>query len=176
MNKKLLPLTVLVLVILNAVLLFLLISPKEDKQEGPSGPKGNPIASALGFSEEQISELEPYSERHHDRMRGIDRELSQTKQLFFKELNAETKHRGDSLLQEIGRLNQDREAEVFHFMQQVQSICTPDQKRQMTRIMDRALPPGGPRGPGPKRPGPPPGKDHPRGAQGHPPPPHPEGR
>jgi hypothetical protein len=168
MNKKILPLVVLLLVLVNAVLLFLLVKPKEEMSMGPQKAPGDRIATALDFTEEQMAALEPFSEKHHQRMRGIDRELNQTRQLFFREFNAETKRAADSLLQQIGELNKEREAEVFHFMQQVQSLCTDAQQAQMKRMMRRALPPPPP---GSNRLGPPPGGDRPERAQGHRPPP-----
>lgn len=168
MNKKILPVVVLLLVLVNAVLLFLLVKPKDEKSKGPQMGPGNRIAAALDFSEDQMTALEPFSERHHQRMRRIDRELNDTRQLFFRELNAETKRAADSLLQQIGELNKDREAEVFHFMQQVQSLCDEKQQAQMNRMMERALPPPPP---GSNRLGPPPGRQGPEGTQDHRPPP-----
>ena len=167
MNKKILPLVVLLLVIVNTVLLFLLIKPNEEKKIGPQLGPGNRIAAALDFNEDQLAALTPYSERHHQRMRGIDRELNETRQLFFRELNANTKRAADSLLQQIGELNKDREAEVFHFMQQVQSLCDEEQLAQMNRMMERALPPPPP---GSNRHGPPPGRQGPQGTKDHHPP------
>ena len=168
MNKKILPLVVLLMVLVNAVLLFLLVKPKEAQSKGPQMGPGNRIASSLGFNEEQMTALEPFSEQHHQRMRGIDRELNETRQLFFRELNAETKRAADSLLQQIGELNEKREAEVFHFMQQVQSLCDEEQLAQMNRMMERALPPPPP---GSNRHGPRPGRDRQEGIEGHRPPP-----
>ena len=161
------------MVVVNAALLFLLVKPKDVKSKGSQMGPGNRIASSLGFSEEQMAALESFSDKHHQRMRGIDRELNETRQLFFRELNSETKRTADSLLQQIGELNEKREAEVFHFMQQVQSLCTEEQKSQMTRMMERALPPPPP---GSNRHGSTPGRDRPEGPQGQQPPPPPRDR
>ena len=158
MDKKLrFPLIVLIMVLVNFVLLFLLMRPDHKNPEGTLGPGPNRIANELNFSEEQLRDLQPFTQKHRERMMEIDREIAKTKHAFFRQVNDTDKQRAESLLFDLGELVKDREAEVFHYMQQVKSLCTPEQESRMQKLMERALPPPprGP-GPGPGHPGPPP--------------------
>ena len=126
----------LILLLINIVLSFWLIRSKTDESREPIGPFYQ-IATDLQFNEVQKKELEPFRQRHRERLMGIDREIGLTKQAFFRQISQTNKRVADSLLFELGELVKDREAEVFHYLQQVKSLCTPEQEEKMHRLIEQ---------------------------------------
>ena len=154
MKKNILLIVLFVfLMVMNGVLLFLVVEKPAQRQRPPR----KFISSQLDFNDEQTDRFMELDQEHHRKMRRIDDELHELKNMLFSQLgNADLSDEElDSLTQSIGELTKARETEVFRYFGQIEKICNETQKRKLKRIVSGALRPRPP-GNGPPPGGPPP--------------------
>ncbi|WP_422859162.1 Spy/CpxP family protein refolding chaperone [Flagellimonas sp. S174] len=151
MKKNILLIIFLVfLMVMNGVLLFLVIKKPSQRQRPPR----EFISEQLNFNETQTASFLEFDREHHRRMREINFELNDLKQMLFSELGNSSlgDEQLDSITEEIGTLTKAREIEVFRYFSEVEKICNDKQKQKLKRIVSGALrhgppgdrPPGGP--------------------------------
>lgn len=144
--KKNVLLTVLMvfLMVMNGLLLYLVLR-KSDRKPRP--PKAF-IAHELGFDERQMTKFMKFDEEHHQKMRAIDGQIRELKEILFSYLADEKAARNkiDSIGDRIGMLSKERELEVFGYFSSIEEICNESQKRRLKRIVTGALRPGPPGG------------------------------
>lgn len=139
------------LMVMNGVLLFLVVKKPTQRQRPPR----EFISKQLDFNNEQTDRFMELDREHHRKMRRIDDELHELKNMLFSQLgNTDfTDEELDALTQSIGELTKARETEVFRYFGQIEKICNETQKQKLKRILSGALrprppgdrpPPGGP--------------------------------
>ena len=161
MKLKLLPVTLLVLVLLNGVLIFMLIA--KPHQIRKKGPERNFLSEQLQFSENQKEKFKILDDIHKQRMMDIDRKIKKQKDVLFDYLGNETINI-DSLVHITGKLEAKKDLEIFTFFNSVKEICTLEQQEKFNKIIKKAIKGG--------KQDPPPGNDrnHPPRDQNRPPP------
>ena len=149
--KKNLLITILLLflMIMNGVLLYLVVN-KEEKRGGP--PKDF-IAKELKLDDSQLDKFKKVDELHHSKMRAMDFEARELKEVLFSNLgNSDfTTQKLDSVVNLISSLSAEREKEVFSYFNKLQEICNPNQQAKLNAIVSGALKQG-PEGNGPPPP------------------------
>ncbi|MCL6268245.1 Spy/CpxP family protein refolding chaperone [Flagellimonas myxillae] len=151
------------LMVMNGVLLYLVL----DKPDRKPRPSRDFIIQELGLTDEQTVEFRNLEREHWHRMKQIDHQLRDLRHELFRNAQNEvfSEKERDSLVAVIGILNQKKDVEVFDHFRNIGSVCTPEQRIKLERILLKAMK-RGPRMQGP------PGERPPR--DGHPPgpPPH----
>ena len=142
------------LMVMNGVLLYLVVKKPNQKQRPPR----EFISSRLDFNEEQTESFMELDREHHRKMRGIDNELRELKEILFSNLGGTelSDEELDSLAKKIGKLSTAREMEVFRYFRQIEENCDAKQKQKLKRIVSGALRPGPPGDRPPSPGGPPP--------------------
>lgn len=139
--------------VMNGVLLFLVVKKPNKRQRPPR----DFISTQLDFNDEQTARFMELDRKHHRKMRGIDNELRELKEILFSHLGDTdlAENALDSLTQRVGELSKAREMEVFSYFGQIEKMCDAKQKQKLQRIVSGALRPGPP-GDRPPPGGPPP--------------------
>jgi periplasmic protein CpxP/Spy len=163
MKSKLLPVILLVLVLLNGVLIFMLITkPHQNKKKGP---ERNFLSEQLQFSKKQQEKFKMLDDIHKERVMDIERNIRKHKDILFDFIGNETINI-DSLVHITGKLEAKKDLEIFTFFNSVKEICTKEQQEKFKEIIKNAITGG--------KHGPPPGIDENRPPRDHNRPPPPE--
>jgi hypothetical protein len=161
MKSKLLPILLVMLILLNGVLIFMLI--KKTHKNVAQNQERTFLANQLEFTEEQQIKFIHLDELHREAMRALEEQTRRHKDLLFHSFSDGAVNI-DSLSQIIGKINGEKEVEVFRFFKSVREICTVEQQEKFDTIIEKALK-GGQNGP-PRE-----GMNHPPMREGMPPPP-----
>jgi hypothetical protein len=161
MKSKSLPILLVMLILLNGVLIFMLI--KKSYKSGTQNKERTFLSKELEFTEDQQIKFIHLDELHREAMRTFEDQTRRNKDLLFNSYSDATVN-VDSLSLIIGKINGEKEVEVFRFFKSVREICTEEQQEKFDNIIEKALK-GGHNGP------PRDGMNHPHGREGVPPPP-----
>ena len=152
MKKKILYTFLIVLVLINALLLYLII----DKKMGNSPSKGQTfLTEQLKFSDGQKDQFFLLDSDHRSKMKKMDNELGRLRNLLFRSFDEEPSF-VDSLTVRIGDIETRKQQELFSFFGEVRSICDDEQVKQFDKIIQEVLKKRAPKGPKGKHKGPPP--------------------
>jgi len=121
----------------------------------PRNKRGGPevfITKELNFDESQMAQFNLLFEPHDAKMRALSRQKKELKDGLFKMMFQEDVPQTaiDSILVEIGRNEQERDAQVFHHFREVRKICNESQRKKFEKIVVGALHRNGP-GPPPRQ-------------------------
>jgi len=130
-KTHLLVILVAVLVLLNVGTLgFLLLGrphgPHPPHMNGEQGPKAR-IEERLSFTEEQEKAFQGLIEEHRSQIRAKDEEMMATRNMLYAELPDGDTAGSDSLLEAIGRIQQEVEQIHFAHFEQIRGLCTAEQ-------------------------------------------------
>lgn len=142
MKSKILPITLLALILLNGVLVFMLITKPHQSKKHP--PERNFLTEELQFSEAQKQQFQKLDDAHKQRMREINHQIMRQKDVLFNSFGDETINI-DSLVNITGKLEAKRDLEVFTFFNAVKKICTKEQQEKFNEIISKALKGGKPK-------------------------------
>lgn len=119
------------LLVSNAVLLVFFFK----KPPHHHGPKQQ-IIERLGFDEKQIKDYEKTIVNHRSQIHSKEKEIIQLKNKLYKELNCvEDKQIQDSLIQLLGKKQEEIEQIHFKHFQEIKQLCTkPEQMRKFERL------------------------------------------
>ncbi|MFD2565796.1 Spy/CpxP family protein refolding chaperone [Pseudotenacibaculum haliotis] len=151
MRKKLLYAFLLIMLIINALLLYMILDKKMGKQ-----PQKGPgfLTEELNFTEEQKDRFFMLDRVHRREMMQLDDELRDLRKKLFNSF-AEEGFSPDSITSRIGELEEAKQKEMYAFFKEVRSLCDEDQAKIFDKIIDKVLRRRGPKKPGPDRRGPP---------------------
>jgi hypothetical protein len=150
MGKKILYAFLVVMLIINAVLLYLIIDKK--MSHGPS--KGQTfLTEQLNFSEAQKDAFFTLDEEHRGKMIRMDEELKDLRELLFRSFDKEQSF-VDTLTMKMGELETEKFDELFTFFGKVRALCDEKQAKEFDQIIQEVLKRRGPKGK-PNRPPPP---------------------
>lgn len=163
MKSKLLPVTLLVLILLNGVLIFMLIA--KSKENKTLRPERSFLTEQLQFSKVQTEKFRNLDAIHKEKMMELDHQIRFQKDILFNSFGDKNINI-DSLVHITGTLEAKKNLEVFTFFNSVKNICTKEQQEKFNEIINKAIKIG--------KPGPPEkGGNHPPLRDGNmPPPPH----
>lgn len=155
MKSKLLPFILLILIILNGVLIFMLITKPHLKEKHKL--ERSFLTEQLNFSNTQEEKFNNLDANHKEKMIEINYQIMRQKDILFNSFGNKNINI-DSLVKITGKLEAKKDLEVFTFFNSVKKICTKEQQQKFNEIINKALKGGMPVGP-PRREGnsPPPG-------------------
>ena len=159
MKSKLLPILLFLLILLNGVLIFMLVTKPHENQRDHQ--KNNFLTTQLNFMDSQAEKFKELDKTHRDFMRSLEEETRKQKDILFNSFNKSAINI-DSLTSKIGVLSAKKDAEVYRFFKSVRTLCTVEQTKKFDKILKRALragegaPPRDGRNPPPRREGMPP--------------------
>jgi Spy/CpxP family protein refolding chaperone len=96
------------------------------------------LQSKIGFSDKQIDQLEKLKGEHHQKLNPLFEDLRTTKDQFFllvKESPSEAVI--DSLTSMIGEKQKRLDMQVFHTIEEVRNICTPEQQVKFDSLLPK---------------------------------------
>ena len=143
MKSKLLPASLVILILLNGVLIFMLIKKPHQNRRHPQ--ERNFLIKELQFTDNQKDTFLTLDRVHIENMMHFDQQLRKHKDVLFSSFSDSTLNI-DSLSALIGTLEGEKEAEVFRFFTSVRKTCNKGQKEKFDKIIRKALK-GGKKGP-----------------------------
>ena len=136
MKSKLLPILLLLLILLNGVLIFMLVTKPHENQRNHQ--KNNFLTTQLNFTESQTEKFKELDKTHRGFMRSLEEETRSQKDILFNSFNKSAIN-VDSLTSKIGLLSAKKDAEVYRFFKSVRTLCTVEQTNMFDKIIKRAL-------------------------------------
>ena len=134
MKTKLLYFLLATLIITNIALLFMLIKkPHQQKKDG-----GNFLVKELQFDENQRERFRFFDSQHRETIMGFDEEIRASKDILFSSFS-KLNFSSDSISKRIGKLEGEKEQEIFTFFKQVRKICTEKQALKFDKLIKEAL-------------------------------------
>ncbi len=155
--RKNLPLYILLcfLIVVNAFFLYNYLGSGEKGQEPlDRKPPDAFLADELGFEDAQKQQFRALSREHRQHIRGISDDIRALKDALFSGLSDASLEsiNTDSITTLIGKKEKQRELLTFNYFNEVQELCTAEQKEKFRKIIKDALrrgmrgqgpPPGG---------------------------------
>ncbi|PQJ78870.1 Spy/CpxP family protein refolding chaperone [Polaribacter porphyrae] len=136
MKSKLLPITLLFLILLNGVLIFILLKKPHEKLK-PNHTQRNFLTEKLQFSEIQEEKFLELDRQHKTKMEQIDHKIRNQKDILFNSFGKQINI--DSLASITGKLEMQKDVEVFKFFSKVRNICKPEQLKKFDEIINKAI-------------------------------------
>jgi len=142
-NKVLVTIIAILLLANIALLVFFISGMRKPETENPRGNKtGHSTISFLkdkiGFTDQQIFQFNQLKEKHYAKLNPVFEDLRLTKDQFFlliKDSIADSTI--DSVATLIGEKQKRLDMEVFHTVQEVRAICTPQQQPKFDSLLPK---------------------------------------
>jgi Spy/CpxP family protein refolding chaperone len=134
--------SVIVLLVLNAVTLFILFHMHQAGDRGPHGDNGKGpadyIARQLKLDGPQQQQFEELRNQHHAFARAGEKEDERLHDLYFSMLKTDNPDRSkvDSVATLIGEQRKKLAAATFDHFQKLRAICHDDQKKLFDNTID----------------------------------------
>jgi len=129
----------IIMILLNAVLIFLLIKPH--LQHPPQQARGSfkdKISNTLMLDEQQQDRFEEFAKEHHQTMMKIDKEQKELVRTYFnflKSEGAQVWNQGE-LMKQIQQFESKKIEATFQHFQDLKGICSKDQLLLFDDIID----------------------------------------
>lgn len=136
---------IILLVVLNAATLsFMWINrppkPMEPKEVNYQERANHYFMHKLQFSEQQMEQFRSYQEAHFEEMKLYREEImALKKQLYQLENNEASQEKINELIKNMSTIYAGQEKAHFAHIQQLRSICTPEQLPQMEKMLKRII-------------------------------------
>ena len=151
--KKQLPLYILLafLLIMNGFFLVTYFrDSKPPHHKGPEGPNTF-LAKELNFEGEQLEQFKDLEHEHVRTMKAISEDIRDYKRALFDNItnNNANAELIDSISQAIGKLESQKDLEVYEHLRAIYAICDKDQQANFDEIVKKSLHRGPPPPPRP---------------------------
>jgi Spy/CpxP family protein refolding chaperone len=154
-----LTISVILLLVLNAVTLFILFHMHLRNGHGPHGEDGKGpadyIVKQLKLDEQQQHQFEDLKDQHHALTHDAEKEDERLHDLYFSMLKSDApdKNKVDSVANLIGEQRKKLATATFDHFRQLRAICHDDQKKLFDNTIDEIarMVTGHPDGPPPPR-------------------------
>lgn len=137
MNIKLLYLILITLLISNLCMVFMLV--KKPHMPNRNNTRNEFLLKELDFTENQKTNFDEVSHKHHMNLRGIDNDIRYSKDLLFTSYGKETAFFIDSIANKIGDLETLKHKEIVSFFGLVKNICNENQAKKFKHLIERGL-------------------------------------
>ncbi|MCI2227829.1 hypothetical protein MC378_01535 [Polaribacter sp. MSW13] len=149
MKSKLLPILLVLLIFLNAVLIFMLLTKPHEKPQHRQ--EGNFLIERLQFNDDQKEQFRELDKTHREFMMNFENQIRKNKDVLFNSFSKEN-FNSDSIISTISVLQAKKDTELYRFFSKVRKICTKKQVKVFDDIINEALkgserPPVNERGP-----------------------------
>jgi periplasmic protein CpxP/Spy len=150
-KTKFLTILVLLLLVLNAVTLFFLLSKKDGPKNKPGGgrPYSEYLTKQLNLDTIQVAQLKKLRDKHKEELGNLwkeDRELQEAKFVLLKEGSTDSV-KLDSIVTLIVANKKKFELAFHKHFIQIRALCKPDQvelfKKTIEEMQKRRMPPQG---------------------------------
>jgi len=130
-NLKYLQLIIILLVISNILLVLFIFLRKPPRPEGPK----NIIIERLHFDQRQIDEYELLIDQHRKDIQRNEEEMMTLKSALYKTLLNENAVEKDSLIQLIGKKQEEAEMINYNHFADIKKICKSDQQKHFKALV-----------------------------------------
>ena len=137
---KILSISVVALIILNVCLLgFMFLQgpphppkpfPPHREQEGPK----ELIIEQLHLNDDQINVYQKLIDAHQEKIKALDRNIRETKNNLYAELNNDTSAKKDSLMLSISKYQLEIENTHYNHFLEIKKLCNPDQLKYFEEL------------------------------------------
>ena len=124
------------LILVNCFLVYQLVNKKHHRWGKNHHPKHR-LIEQLNFDESQVAEFEQLIEKHRDKVKALDAQMSNTKQAIFEQLREAQPLVQDSLYQQMGSLQIEVEKAHFQHFLAVKALCREDQLEDFEELSQR---------------------------------------
>jgi protein CpxP len=137
MNKKHFSILVIIgLLLSNLMLIGFMTFQKKGKRPGPAHPK-NIIIDRLSFDESQVSAYELLIESHLNKVQPKDREIRDTKNALYHQLQFDNNQATvDSLTSIISVIQKQIEQIHYDHFKDIKILCNPEQQKAYAKLLD----------------------------------------
>lgn len=136
MKSKLLPILLVVLILLNAFLIFMLINKTHQNKEIRT--EKNFLVEQLQLSDSQKEKFVVLDQAHKEKMQLLSHEVKKQKDVLFNSFS-NASFNVDSLIAITGNLEIKKELEVFNFFKSVRELCNNEQQNKFDGIINKAI-------------------------------------
>jgi periplasmic protein CpxP/Spy len=134
-NNGLKYLVVLALIINAATLIFFWYNrPPQEGKRGVSRP-GQVLVEELKLDEKQLSLFQPLREQHHQAHDSLLQIIADQRQILYSQKLVAN----DTVLHQIGLLQQEIERVTYDHFKEVRKICTPEQQAQLDILLGKTV-------------------------------------
>ena len=137
---------ILLLVNIAMVLSFGMKQPdRSGKNDDKPGRRPNPIAFTLkekvGFSEQQMSQIEVLKKEHREKMHVLFEDMRKAKIAFYANVSQQQVNEDsiEALSSNIGKKQQAIEQQAFRNFREIRALCTPEQLVRYDSLMPKVI-------------------------------------
>jgi hypothetical protein len=146
LKNKVLVTIIGILLLANIVMLvFFISSMKTPEKENPAmkGPPPSPesfLQTKLGFTEQQIQQFNLIKKEHQEKVNPLFDDMRKTKDQFFLQVKEPVSDSYlDSLAGIIGQKQKNLDLQVFHTIQEIRAVCTPQQQFTFDTLLPKVV-------------------------------------
>lgn len=133
MKSKLLYVLLVVLVLANAVLIFMLLNKPHLKPKSPDSF----LINELNLSDKQLNKFEELRFSHREEMRVVMDEMKPLKDKLFNFKDNSTNR--DSIANLIGDLESKKEIITYTYFNDLRNVCKGNQKKRFDRVIRKVM-------------------------------------
>lgn len=130
---------VILLILMNATILFLFLGGKAPKRPGPGDlhPKDKLIIEALSFDKAQQAKFMDLKEEHRNQIRHLNSKANRIVDSYFTLLQAQEIDlvKKDSLESEFASIEKEKMNVTFDHFQKLKNSCSPSQKKKFDAFL-----------------------------------------
>lgn len=116
----------------NMLLVAFILLKKTPQHSGPR----NLIIERLKFDENQIQQYDELISQHRRQIREKRYGITDLKTHYYSLLKTDSQKKGDSLINEIGKLSMETEKINYKHFQDIKRICRPDQMKNFDNLIN----------------------------------------
>ena len=137
-QKRMMQITIAMLVILNLALISSMILTKRPGQDNPDHPMGLEgfLKSELGLTDTQMEAMHTIRKQHFDNSHPLMSSLADSMELLiseaFKPLKDST--RADMLVHHISNIHIDMDRALYRHFVELNALCTPEQQARLKEL------------------------------------------
>lgn len=126
------------LVLSNILLVMFVVFRSPAKSRFHPGKPRNMVIRKLDFDRQQVAEYDELIREHRTHIQGADRRLMTLKNELYGYLSADNVDtaKTDSLVKEMGRIQEQVERIHFHHFMDIKKLCRPDQLARFDELAD----------------------------------------
>lgn len=120
------------LLISNVLLVAFVLMRKPPRRSGPR----DLIIQRLHFDEKQVQQYDGLIQQHKMQIKEKEYEIMNLKTQYYSLLKNNNQTKGDSLVQQIGKISMETEKINFKHFQDIRKICYPDQMKNFDNLIE----------------------------------------
>lgn len=135
MKNNVLKYVVAVALLANAATLIFFWYNRPERRDNPNGRPGKVLENALNLDNVQQGIFQTLKEQHHASHDSLLEIIAAKRQILYRQKDGIN----DSILNQIGLLQQDIERITYNHFSDVRKVCTPDQQVKLDSILAKTV-------------------------------------